>query len=346
MIKNKSIYVLHEYGAPTHYNALVELGNKTGFTVKFRVFSLRAILSKFYHRKFAEGFESLLFMLSLPWRKQSKIILGIAPFNWRLKPLSCILKKHQVYYHTSYTHWDGSIMAHPTTSNSLISFWCNYVQYHVGHIFAVSKKTHDELIKNGYSTDDKISIVNHSFNKEITPQPHVKDNSFIFVGRLQDAKGIRELLAIFENRPTATLTIAGSGELDTLVQEYASRCKNINFLGYINGLEKLIPVYQRHSFVIMNSQRTKTWEELFGIAIIEGMACGCVPITTDHPGPMEIISHGINGFISPEKEIAHSIDQAIAMDDVTYQTMRDRTIKTGQSYHVTNMADRWSKILD
>lgn len=345
-MKKGTIYVLHEYGAPTHYNALVELGENTGFNVKFRVFSLRAILSKFYHRKFAEGFESLLFMLSLPWKKQSKIILGIAPFNWRLKPLSLILKKHQVYYHTSYTHWDGTIMAHPTTSNSLINFWRDYVLHHVSHIFAVSKKTHDELITNGYSVDDRISIVNHSFNKKISPLPHVKDNSFIFVGRLQDVKGIRELLTIFENRPNATLTVAGSGELDTLVQEYASRCGNINFLGYINGLEKLIPIYQQHSFVIMNSQRTKTWEELFGIAIIEGMACGCVPIATDHPGPMEIINPGINGFISPEKGIVNFIDQAIAMNDAAYQAMRDQAIKTGQSFHVSNMADRWSKILD
>jgi len=41
-------------------------------------------------------------------------------------------------------------------------------------------------------------------------------------------------------------------------------------------------------------------EELFGISIIEGMACGCVPLTTDHSGPKEIITSGINGFISKE----------------------------------------------
>jgi Glycosyltransferase len=346
MLNNKTVYVLHQTGAPSHYNALVELGRQNGFEVEFRVFSPRAILGLLRRLRLKEALSSLFFLLSLPRRQKTKIVLGIAPFDSYLPLLRKLLKKHDVYYHTSYTRWDGTYPAYPTDSAKLLDSWKDFVSNQAKHVFAVSGRTKNELISNDYSLPEHISIVNHSFTAQIESVPHKKDNTFIFAGRLIPCKGIKELLDIFENRPDATLTISGSGELEPLVKTYSERCPNIRFEGFVKGLDKLVPIYQRHSFLIMNSVRLENWEELFGIAIIEGMACGCVPLTTDHPGPKEIITDGENGFTTEEGKISSLIDAAIAMDNSTYQSMRRKAIETSQKYSAHNMAERWSKILD
>lgn len=340
-----TVYVLHEYGARSHYNALVALGEQKGFKVNFHIFEPIALALSLYHLKFKIVISSILFLMSLPFKKKCKIVVGIAPFNSKLRILSLLLKRHQIYYHTSYTHWDGSMMAHPTKSQRLIKFWKNFVYSRFIHVFAVSKKTRDELIKNEFSKIKDITVVNHSFIIDINAVAHKKDNTFIYVGRLHDNKGISELLNIFKNRANATLTIVGDGPLKYLVMEYAGKYDNIIYKGYVNGLENLIPIYQENSYCITNSKKNSNWEELFGISIIEGMSSGCVPINTNHSGPSEIISNGENGFLVSENEIEKAIDDAILQTDEEYQKLRKNAIEKGKSYQSNIIASKWNAIL-
>lgn len=342
----KKIYILHEYGAPSHYNGLIALCKKYGIKVKFRVFGLGAILKKFATLDIIDAILDIWFIGSIAFRKQTKIVLGIAPYNSKLPLLMKLLQKHKIYYHTSYTCWDGSHMAYPTKSEKLKTKWKIFTREYVKHIFAVSEKTKIELKKNGYSSDNRISVVKHSISTLISPILHDKNNNFVFVGRLDPVKGIQELLDIFSKRPDANITIIGDGILNNLVNKYVSTYPNIKYTGYIKGLNNIIPLYQQASFIIMNSQRTKTWEELFGIAIIEGMATGCVPITTDHSGPKEIITPNVDGFICKEGEIKFGIMQALALSNLDYRNMQKSAIETSRLYHATAIANRWSKILE
>lgn len=345
-MKGKKIYVLHEYGAESHYNALAELCKKEGIVIKYRIFNFRIICSKIIHGEIINGLANIWFLISIPFRKATKIVLGIAPFNHLLPFLMFLLKRHKVYYHTSYTCWDGTTCALSTKSKKLKKYWKLFVRCYVKHIFAVSNKTKEELVSNGYANYDKISVVNHSYKQSIPIMKRKKNNTFIFVGRLIESKGIKELLNIFASRPNANLIIAGDGQLRTLIERYENQYHNIKYLGFVSGLDNLIPLYKKASFVIMNSQRTSTWEELFGIAIIEGMACGCVPITTDHTGPKEIITIEENGLIYEEGKISDGIDKAIAMTDLEYSNMQYNAIFTGQSYHSSIMANKWQQILN
>ena len=345
----KIIYVLHEYGANSHYNALVALAKKNGYKVAFRRFTLvrqfKNSIKKQYSWK--DFFLDIYFFLCLPFMKGCKIVLGIAPFNSQLVWLIKILRKQEVYYHTSYTHWDGTIMAHPTKSKAVLSTWRFFTSKFVKHIFVVSEKTKDELVLNKFAHSIDISVVKHSFNVPIEPNvSRRKTNTFIFVGRIVKEKGIEELLDYFSQNKNASLIIVGDGKLVNKVVEYARKYNNIKYLGYCNTLNKLIPLYHSASFVLMNSHRTKVWEELFGIALIEGMACGCIPIATDHPGPLEIITNGVNGFICKEGDIKSAIKKAIDMSDEQYKLMSESAFCVGQSYYCYNMASKWSAILN
>lgn len=342
----KNIYVLHEYGAPSHYNGLIELCKNENYNVKFFVFSGRAFSLLILHLKFNLLIANLCFLISLLWKRNEKIVLGIAPYNKSLPFLMWLLRKNKVYYHTSYTCWDGSYAAYPSKSKKLINKWLKFTKLYSSHIFAVSEKSKSELIKNGFANKDKISVVKHSYNIDIPSHQKTKNNRFIYVGRLIPSKGIKELLDIFSNNTDMELIIVGTGELHELVAKYADKYPNIEFKGYINGLKNLIPLYQSASFVLMNSKRTDNWEELFGISLIEGMAAGCVPITTDHSGPMEIITISKNGFICKENLIFEGIQKAKMLTDTEYYNMQKSAIETGQSYHSKIIANRWRKILD
>lgn len=345
MVTNSKVYILHEYGAPSHYNALVELGKQNGFSIIFLIFSPTGLIKAFKEKKFKIVIKSIEFLLSLPFRKKSTIVLGIAPYNGLIIPLYYLLKRHLIYYHTSYTCWSGINMAYPTNSRFLKNLWKKFISKSIC-IFAVSNKTKNELIQNGYAPINKISTVYHSLNTIVHNQPHDKENSFIYVGRLVKSKGIEEVLSIFAQKTEARLTIVGSGPLESLVKKYTEIHTNISYLGYIDNLQKLIPLYQNSSFIIMNSKRSNGWEELFGISIIEGMICGCVPITTDHPGPKEIITQDVNGIITKENDIKKGIEKALTMTNKEYQVLRNRAIMRGQEFHVSNIAKYWKSILE
>ncbi len=47
-----------------------------------------------------------------------------------------------------------------------------------------------------------------------------------------------------------------------------------------------------------------SFEESFGMALLEGMAAGCVPIATDVGGIPELIDHGHNGILIPKGDAA------------------------------------------
>ena len=82
------------------------------------------------------------------------------------------------------------------------------------------------------------------------------------------------------------------------------------------------------------------------MVIIEGMTCGCVPITTDHIGPKEIISQNIDGIICSEGDIFSGIQKAIDMNNFDYQVMRKNAIEKGQKYYYELMSTRWEKIFE
>lgn len=340
-MSEKEVYILHEYYTPSHYYALRYLVENNGGQLKYYVVpSLRQRRSLF---------RNLFFLVRMLFTRNKKVVLGIAPFNWRLLPLLLILRNHQLYYHTSYSCWDGTRMAHSAfVSKRVLRVWKHFTNSKVKHIFAVSTKTRDELVKNGYSTFDRISIVNHSYIEKVYPiENRPKDKCFIYVGRLCANKGIRELLDYFAQKGNDIhFTLVGNGELKELVMQYEQHYSNIRYLGYISGFSNLIPLYEANSFLLLNSQRTDSWEELFGMVIIEAMACGCIPIATNHPGPKEIITDKIDGFICPENGIAEGIESALRLSQRDYESMRNAAIQKGAGYYWGNMASRWNSILD
>lgn len=135
--------------------------------------------------------------------------------------------------------------------------------------------------------------------------------------------------------------------LDIMVENYALKYPNIVYVGYINGLKSMIPYYLQSNFFVLNSKKTATWEELFGISLIETMASGLVPLVVNHSGPKEIVSHQINGYIFYEGQAEKYIDYVVnEMDKDEYDKLRIHAILDAKKYHSSKISEKWKSILD
>ena len=137
--------------------------------------------------------------------------------------------------------------------------------------------------------------------------------SVLFVGQLRPYKGVDVLLRAMARVPDVQLTIAGGGYAEPGLRALAEQLalRNVTFAGTPDD-DALWELYARsHLFA-----QASTEMEYFGLASLEAMASGCVPVITSLPGPVEVV--GDAGIVVPPGD-AGAIAEAIARlrDDAT-----------------------------
>ena len=160
-----------------------------------------------------------------------------------------------------------------------------------------SQKSKETLMKEGVNLK-KIKILKLGVDlkrfgaKEIEKKSDKKRLEILFVGRLVKEKGIIDLYEAFKeikkrkermiNR--INLRIVGEGDLKRYLIE---RIKNDQLGKAViiesKAYEEMPKVYQRADLLIVPSKTTKTWEEQYGMVLIEGMASG-LPIIAYETG--------------------------------------------------------------
>jgi len=116
------------------------------------------------------------------------------------------------------------------------------------------------------------------------------------------------ILAGVRQEIAAHLLMAGDGP-DRGPAEYLARelgvADHVTFLGKQDHVERLIP--QAH-VLLMPSQM-----ESFGLAALEAMACGVVPVATAVGGVPELITHEMDGFTEAVGDIAGQTKRVVAL---------------------------------
>src|SRR5690606_20689340 len=112
---------------------------------------------------------------------------------------------------------------------------------------------------------------------------------------------------VFAARPALKLTIVGSGSEEEVVKEYAQKFENITFFGKTKNRQELFETMQKHQYLVLNSKKTASWEELFGLTIIEAMSQGLIVLPSNHSGPKEIMDQN-TGYLFEEGNLASTID--------------------------------------
>lgn len=97
---------------------------------------------------------------------------------------------------------------------------------------------------------------------------------------------------------------------------FVLRNPRITYVGAVGGRKKLKFISQARALLFPIE-----WDEPFGMAVIEALACGTPVIAMNRGAMPEIIQHGVNGFLADnEKEFA---DYMGRVDEIDPQACRD-----------------------
>ena len=119
---SKNIYVVHEYGAPSHYYGLDSWATANGYNIYYReLWRLKNVVK--HPKRWVKFLINICFLCLISYKPKCKIVLCVAPFNNRLPNLMKKMQKHEVYYHTSYTCWDGTFMQYEPKNQYIVDSW-------------------------------------------------------------------------------------------------------------------------------------------------------------------------------------------------------------------------------
>jgi N-acetyl-alpha-D-glucosaminyl L-malate synthase BshA len=143
---------------------------------------------------------------------------------------------------------------------------------------------------------------------------------------------IRILAEVRQQMPVHLL-MAGDGP-DRGPAEFLARelgvADHVTFLGKQDHVERLIPQAQ---VLLMPSEM-----ESFGLAALEAMACGVVPVGTAVGGVPELISHGVDGFTEQVGDVAGQALRVVELltDEEQHRTMSEAARATARKRFCTN----------
>lgn len=139
----------------------------------------------------------------------------------------------------------------------------------------------------------------------IKPSPH----SLIYLGRLEEYKGIRELIAGFsqvaEKFPEAKLHIYGTGPLSDFCQKYSN--SQIIYHGFTD--EPLKKISEAEIFIL------PSYIEGLSLSLIDATMLGKAIITTNIDGNPEVVEDQRNGLLIPAKDsnaLARAIEKLLS----------------------------------
>ena len=173
--------------------------------------------------------------------------------------------------------------------------------------------------------------INDKFFENIKQRKKKDKNkiNIIYVGRLSKEKGVNILIdamniIINKNKmESIQLKIVGDGlERKNLEDEVRKNKLNnvVTFLGRRDNVKE----YLDDSDVFVYPS---TWEEGFGISVVEAMSRGCIPITFYKGGLPELIEDGINGFLIKNVNAVELTNGIIKTINLLKQGQADKIIE-------------------
>lgn len=180
---------------------------------------------------------------------------------------------------------------------------------------------------------------------EFTPRKNGSEPNFgrsiLFVGRLDEGKGIRYLLPAFKRVKKALgevkLVIIGDGPLRKEIERYIKIKaieEDVAVLGPMKNKD-LPPYFRAVDLTVAPSITTKKWEEQIGMVNIQSMACG-TPVVSTYSGAIpEYVRHNKTGVLVPEKDVdslTNAIIKLLRNDD-----LREKLGRNARKHAVENL---------
>ena len=257
-------------------------------------------IKNFRSYNFKDIFNSYLAPLKILFSNDI-LVVSLPPYSYKiLIPLILTKLGKKTIFLTSWPYWDNKNKGIVNPDKLKINFWKRFLS----RVICISvTRAGMESLKNEGTKSFHVphSIDTQIFKPDMDKKPDKKIR-LLYVGRLEEEKGIKELIEVSSklNPEEFNLLIVGKGKLEGYIR-LKQKDFPITYLGYVPDKEKLADIYTKSHVFILNSYSTEKWEEFFGIVLLEAMACGLPVISTDCVGPKEIIEDGKDGVLIRQK---------------------------------------------
>jgi glycosyltransferase involved in cell wall biosynthesis len=193
-----------------------------------------------------------------------------------------------------------------------------FAYYNVVDVFICHTKTYWRALKSAGTAHPRIEYLPHGVKiTDTVDMETVKTNEplkIVFIGRLVASKGVESLYKIERKLKQKQINIEwkiiGSGELESFLKDEWKDSKNISFFKPVSNHETIGIAKQCDIFI------SPSVFEGYGIALLEAMACGLVPIIYDLPVGIASVLPADAGFkIDMESGIDNFVERIQQLDN-------------------------------
>ncbi|MEU9068601.1 glycosyltransferase [Streptomyces sp. NPDC048109] len=172
----------------------------------------------------------------------------------------------------------------------------------VERFFCISAAQRDVLVAAGMPAERL--AVKHNFVPDPDARRSGTGEHVLYLGRLAEAKGVRLLMAAWDEVAAGggvgvPLVIAGTGPLEGEVTAWAAGRDDVRYVGLYDP-EQCRRAVARSVAVVAPS----TWLEAFGLVVVEAMAAGVPTVAAGHGAFVELVEDGVTGLLHRPGETA------------------------------------------
>ncbi|CAL9333235.1 glycosyltransferase [Streptomyces sp. enrichment culture] len=172
----------------------------------------------------------------------------------------------------------------------------------VERFFCISAAQRDVLVAAGMPAERL--AVKHNFVPDPDARRSGTGEHVLYLGRLAEAKGVRLLMAAWDEVAAGggigvPLVIAGTGPLEGEVTAWAAGRDDVRYVG-LYGPDQCRRAVARSVAVVAPS----TWLEAFGLVVVEAMAAGVPTVAAGHGAFVELVEDGVTGLLHRPGETA------------------------------------------
>ncbi|MEX0650102.1 MAG: glycosyltransferase family 4 protein [Candidatus Andersenbacteria bacterium] len=233
--------------------------------------------------------------------------------------------------------WDSHRVREAPFPRNLLRFWqyAYNIKYRQeaflrikNHIY-ISHSQQKEISKFQNLSEALTAVIYNPIDPEYLTEPFHEGEAaqVLYIGRVEDYKGVRVLLSIWTNVikavPQVHLVIVGRGAQKKEYEQYVAA----RGLQYSVTFEESVPhwqimqTYDKAAVVVAPHM----WIEPFGRTVIEGMARGKTVITSNLGGPGEFVTDGETGLVCEAgvpKSLEQNIIKALTIDRYAKREMQ------------------------
>ncbi|MEO6872614.1 MAG: glycosyltransferase family 4 protein [Chthoniobacterales bacterium] len=232
---------------------------------------------------------------------------------------------------------------------------------HAARLCAVSRAIADDIVAEAPQLREKVRTLPNALNFPGTPaNDGSRERTILFVGRVHPEKGIELFLRALGFLPVDLLAawkvkivgphqihLGGGGEeFLAAMKTLGEKCgMKIEWTGEVFDPAELTAAYRSAScFVYPSIAETG---ETFGLAPLEAMAQGCIPIVSNLACFRDYLVDSVNGFVfdhralEPERNLAARLTHALRLPGAEAEKKRAAARAKAAEFSIENVAPRY-----